>query len=132
MRKRMIGWCFFTVFAGLLPLIFILYICLITNTKVTYNIICSEIFFFNIILSADGLKTLYDVKTERDLKLTLYATMVFMLACVSVFYGTMLLNDYKVNLNLNLKWTYKISIGFTILCLISCTSIQILGGAENG
>jgi len=46
---------------------------------------------------ADGLKTLYDVKTERDLKLTLYATMVFMLACVSVFYGTMLLNDYKVN-----------------------------------
>lgn len=131
MRRRMIVWAFFTVFAGLLPLIFILYVCQITDTKITYNVICSEIFFFNIILSADGLKTLYDIKTERDLKLTLYASTVFILVCVSVFYGTMLLNNYKTDLHLNLESTYRIFLVLTFFCTISCASIQVLGGAEN-
>lgn len=131
MRRRIISWLFFTVFAGVLPLIFILYVCQITNTPVTYEIVCSEIFFFNIILWADALKTLYDIKTERDLKLTLYATSIFTLVCVSVFYGTMLLNNYKENLELNLGWIYNISIILTFFCVISCASIQVLGGAEN-
>ncbi len=131
MRKRMIVWMFFTVFAGLLPLIFILYVCQITGTTITYNIVCSEIFFFNIIMSADGLKTLYEIKTDRDLKLTLYATTIFILVCVSVFYGTMLLNNYKDNLGLNLEWTYNVSKILTAFCFVSCASIQFLGGAEN-
>lgn len=131
MRRRIISWLFFTVFAGILPLIFILYVCQITNTQITYRIICSEIFFFNIILWADALKTLYDIKTERDIKLTLYATSIFTLVCVSVFYGTMLLNNYKEDLQLNLDWTYNMSIILTVFCVISCTSIQVLGGVEN-
>lgn len=131
MRRSIISWLFFTVFVGILPLIFILYVCQITNTKVTYETICSEIFFLNIIMWADALKTLYNIKTERDLKLTLYATSVFTLVCVSVFYGTMLLNNYKENLELNLDWTYNMSIILTIFCVISCVSIQVLGGVEN-
>lgn len=131
MKKQIIVWLFFTVFAGVLPLIFILYICQITGTEITYNKICSEIFFFNIILSADGLKTLYGIKTEGNLKLTLYATTILILVCVSVFYGTLLLNNYKGNLDLNMSWTYKVSLFFTLFCIISCTSIQVLGGIEN-
>lgn len=132
MRRQIISWLFFTVCAGSLPLIFILYVCQITGTQVTYKIVCSEIFFLNIILWADALKTLYDMKTERDLRLTLYATSIFTLVCVSVFYGTMLLNNYTENLQLNLDWTYNISKMLTVFCVISCVSIQVLGGMENG
>lgn len=132
MRKRLISWSFFTVLAGLLPLVFILYICTITQTVVTYQEICSEIFFFNIILSADGLKTLYDIKQERDLKLALYAGTIFIIVCVSVFYGIMLFNTYnKVQSELDMEWTYFMSLVFSAFCILSCFAIQILGGIEN-
>lgn len=132
MRKRLILWGFFTFLAGLLPLVFILYVCKITEREVTYQEICSEIFFFNIILSADGLKTLYDIKPERDLKLTLYAGTIFILLCVSVFYGTMLLNQYNVvQSTLNLEWIFSVSIIFSCFCILSCLAIQILGGIAN-
>lgn len=131
MRKRLILWFFFTLLAGLLPLGFILYICQITQTDVTYQEICSEIFFFNIILSADGLKTLYDIKPERDLKLTLYGGTIFIMVCVSVFYGTMLLNSYSGASSLNLEWTYNMSLIFSGSCILTCFAVQILGGRAD-
>lgn len=132
MKKRLVAWFYFTFIAGLFPLIFISFTQIIFYKKITYSDICSEIFFFNIILLADSLKTLYDLKTNEKLKLMLYSTTICFLIFVSIFYGIMLMYNYIKNININIVWIYNTSVVITIFCLITCASIQVLGGAENG
>lgn len=126
MFKKLTTWIFFTVFAGLLPIGFKWTVCGMTNIAFTYSSVCSEVFFFNIILSADGLKTLYDIDSEKKLKILLYASLIFVLIIISVVYGILLLNDYKA-LSLNLDSIYYYSKIFTGCCIATNFSIQIIG-----
>jgi hypothetical protein len=131
MFKKLTMWFFFTIIAGLLPLGFKWVICNITEIPFTYASICSEIFFFNVILAAEGLKELYDINNDGKLKVLLFASLVFITIILSAIYGILLLNDYKV-LHLNLNSLYSSTKFFTGCCLIINFSIQLLGGnGEN-
>lgn len=131
MFKKLVMWFFFTILAGILPLGFKWVVCGITGVAFTYLSICSEIFFFNVILSANGLRELYDIDSEKKLKILLFASLVFITIIMSTFYGILLLNDYK-DLKLNLDSLHLYSKIFTFFCLIVNLSIQTLGGAvEN-
>jgi hypothetical protein len=123
-------WFFFTILAGVLPLGFKWVICGMTDISFTYSSVCSEIFFFNVILSANGLKELYDIDSEKKLKILLFASLVFILIILSAFYGVLLLNDYR-DMKLNLENIYLYSKIFTFLGLIVNFSIQILGGVDT-
>lgn len=126
MFKKLTTWVFFTIFAGLLPIGFKWAVFGMTGQLFTYSNACSEVFFFNIILSADGLRMLYDIDSEKKLKVLLYASLVFILIIISVVYGILLLNDYT-QLNLSLNNIYRYSKIFTICCVITNFSILIIG-----
>lgn len=130
MFKKLIMWFFFTILAGVLPLGFKWVICGMTEISFTYSSVCSEIFFFNVILSANGLKELYDIDSEKKLKILLFASLIFILIILSAFYGVLLLNDFK-DMKLNLGNIYLYSKIFTFLGLIVNFSIQILGGVDT-
>ena len=130
MFKKLIMWFFFTILAGVLPLGFKWVICGMTEISFTYSSVCSEIFFFNVILSANGLKELYDIDSEKKLKILLFASLIFILIILSAFYGVLLLNDYR-DMKLNLGDIYLYSKIFTFLGLIVNFSIQILGGVDT-
>lgn len=129
MFKKLTIWSFFTILAGILPIGFKWVICEITNIGFTYADICSEVFFFNVILSADGLKELYDVDSNKKLKLLLFASQIFMIIIFSTIYGILLLHDY-IQLDLTLESLYSYSQFFTVCSVIVNFSIQLLGG-EN-
>ena len=130
MFKRLTMWFFFTIIAGILPLLFKWAICGITGIEFAYAGICSEIFFFNLILSADGLKELYDVDSDKKIKMLLFASLVFIIIILSTIYGILLLNDYKA-LELQFDSLYSYSKIFTIFCFIINFGIQILRGCER-
>lgn len=130
MFKKITMWFFFTIVAGVLPLGFKWAICDMVEVPFTYSSICSEIFFFNLILSADGLKELYDVDSDKKQKILLFASLIFIIIILSTIYGILLLNDYK-NLHLNLDAIYLCSKIFTIFCITINFSIQILGGING-
>ena len=130
MFKKLTMWFFFTVIAGVLPLGFKWVVCDMTNIAFTYSSVCSEIFFFNLILSADGLKELYDIDSDKKIKILLFASLIFIIIILSVIYGILLLNDYKP-MGLKLDWLYKYSVIFTTCCVLINFSIQILRGYEQ-
>lgn len=132
MFKKLITWGFFTILAGLLPIGFKWTVFGMTGLVFTYSSVCSEVFFFNIILSADGLKTLYDIDMDnkKNVKILLYATLIFVLIIISAIYGILLLNDYT-ELNLTLDSIYFYSKILTICCVVTNLSIQILGGGDT-
>lgn len=130
MFKKLTMWLFFTIVAGVLPIGFKWVVCEISETPFTYSGICSEVFFFNVILAADGLKELYDVDSAKKLKVLLFASLVFIIIILSTIYGILLLNDYK-SMQLSLNMLYLYSKLFTACCLVINFSIQILGGASN-
>lgn len=130
MFKKLVMWFFFTILAGILPLGFKWVVCGITGVAFTYSSICSEIFFFNVILSANGLRELYDIDGEKKLKILLFASLVFITIIMSTFYGILLLNDYK-DLKVNLDSLHLYSKIFTFFCLIVNLSIQTLGGSTE-
>lgn len=130
MFKKLVMWFFFTILAGILPLGFKWVVCGITGVAFTYSSICSEIFFFNVILSANGLRELYDIDSEKKLKILLFASLVFITIIMSTFYGILLLNDYK-DLKVNLDSLHLYSKIFTFFCLIVNLSIQTLGGSTE-
>ena len=129
MFKRLTMWLFFTIIAGILPLGFKWAVCGITDIPFTYAGICSEVFFFNLILSADGLKELYDVGSDKKIKILLFSSLIFIIIILSTIYGIMLLNDYK-SMDLKLDALYLYSKIFTALCVIINFSIQLLRGNE--
>ncbi|OUO77921.1 hypothetical protein B5F53_11950 [Blautia sp. An249] len=130
MFKKLIMWLFFTIVAGVLPIGFKWVVCEVAETPFTYSSVCSEVFFFNVILAADGLKELYDVDSDKNLKVLLFASLVFIIIILSAIYGILLLNDYKpMQLSFNMLYLY--SKLFTVCCLIINFSIQILGGVSN-
>lgn len=130
MYKKLVMWFFFTILAGILPLGFKWVVCGMTGIAFTYSSICSEIFFFNVILSANGLRELYDIDSEKKPKILLFASLIFIIIILSTFYGTLLLNDYK-EMELNLANIYLYSKIFTFFCLLVNLSIQILGGVDE-
>ncbi len=131
MYKKIILWMFFTVIAGLLPTGFVLLACNVTGTTFTLDIICSEIFFFDLIMAADGLKEIYNLKKYKKIKVTLFSSMLFVLIILSVIYGILLIDNYATNLNLQLNAMYSSMGILTIACVIVGLCIQIMGGAEN-
>ena len=130
MFKKLTMWGYFTILAGLLPLGFKWVVCDMAGKPFTYASICSEIFFFNVVLSANGLKELYDIDSKKKLKILLNATLIFTTIILSVFYGILLLNDYK-DTGLNLEIIYRHSKFFTILCVVVNFCIQIFGGTTE-
>lgn len=120
-------WFFFTIIAGILPFGFKWVMCGITEIPFTYSSICSEVFFFGVILSADGLKELYDIDDSKKQKAILFPLLIFIIIILSTFYGILLLNDYK-NIGLKLDLLYFCSYVLTGCCLIINFSIQLLGG----
>lgn len=130
MFKKLTMWFFFTIIAGVLPLGFKWVICGLTDIPFTYSGVCSEIFFFNLILSADGLKELYDIDSDKKIKILLFASLIFITIILSVIYGILLLNDYKP-IGLKLDSLYYYSKIFTTCCVLINLSIQILRGYEQ-
>ena len=130
MFKRLTMWFFFTIIAGVLPLGFKWAVCGITDISFTYAGICSEVFFFNLILSADGLKELYDVDSDKKIKILFFASLIFIIIILSTIYGILLLNDYK-SMGLKLDSLYLYSKIFTVFCVVINFSIQLLRGYEQ-
>lgn len=130
MFKKLTMWFFFTIIAGVLPIGFKWCVCGITGISFEYHNICSEIFFFNVILSADGLKELYDIDSSKKLKVLLFASLTFIIIILSAIYGILLLHDY-ISIELELDTLYLYSKFFTVCCLVINFSIQILGGVER-
>jgi len=147
MYKKILLWLFFTVIAGLLPIGFIWFACEVTNTVFTSTIISSEIFFFNLLLSADGVKELFssmliknmhekDNKDERSkkkngIKITFLCIEIFVLIILAVIYGIILINNYANNLNLQLDGVYASMKSLTIACVAVSCCIQVIGGVEE-
>lgn len=130
MFKKLIMWLFFTIVAGVLPIGFKWVVCKVAETPFTYSSICSEVFFFNVILAADGLKELYDVDSAKKSKVLLFSSLIFIIIILSAIYGILLLHDYKP-MGLRLNLLYLCSKIFTVFCLVISFSIQILGGTSN-
>lgn len=131
MFKKIIMWLFFTLFAGILPLILKIIICDIAKCPFTYTVACSEIFFFNVILTADGMKNLYDMDSNKKLRILLFASSIFILIILSTIYGFLLLNDYIQGLNLNIGALFNYSLFFTALCVVINLCILLSGGADE-
>lgn len=129
MYKKIVLWVFFTVVAGLLPIGFVLLACNVTDSTLTLEMICSEIFFFDLIMAADGLKEINNIKKYKKAKITLFCVMLFVLIIISVVYGISLINNYAENLNLNLEDLYSSMGILTGACIIIDFCIQIMGGA---
>lgn len=130
MIKKLTVWFFFTIIAGVLPLGIKWLLSQITNIPFTYPEICSEIFFFNVIISADGVKELLGLKNKTNLKLLLGSTLVIIIIILSALYGILLTYDY-VQINLRQDSLYLYSKVFTVFCLMISFSIQLLGGVEK-
>lgn len=130
MFKKITMWFFFTIIAGVLPLGFKWVVCSITGISFRYSSICSEIFFFNLILSADGLKELYNIDNNKKQKILFFASLIFIIIILASIYGILLLNDH-MDMNLKLNSIYSYSKVFTIFCLLINFSIQLLGGVDN-
>ena len=134
MYKRICLWLGFTVTLGIFPLLFILIIKYVTKSEISISVISPELFFFNIMVYADGLKTLYDIKkTEKNKKAkdTLFVSVVILLIFQAVIYGILLLNSNISDLKLQLELIYLLSIVFTVICVILSICIQIIGGLED-
>ncbi len=134
MYKRICLWLGFTVTLGIFPLLFILIIKYVTKSEISISVISPELFFFNVMVYADGLKTLYDIKkTEKNKKAkdTLFVSVVILLIFQAVIYGILLLNSNIPNLKLQLELINLLSIIFTVICVILSICIQIIGGLED-
>ncbi len=134
MYKRICLWFGFTVILGILPLLFTLIIKYVTKSEISISIISPELFFFNVMVYADGLKTLYDIKKSdknKKVKDTLFVSVVLLLIFQAVIYGILLLNSNIPNLKLQLDLINLLSIVFTIICVILSICIQIIGGLED-
>lgn len=134
MYKRICLWLGFTVTLGIFPLLFILIIKYVTKSEISISVISPELFFFNVMVYADGLKTLYDIKkTEKNKKAkdTLFVSVVILLIFQAVIYGILLLNSNIPNLKLQLELINLLSIIFTVICVILSICIQIVGGLED-
>lgn len=134
MYKRICLWLGFTVTLGIFPLLFILIIKYVTKSEISISVISPELFFFNVMVYADGLKTLYDIKkTEKNKKAkdTLFVSVVILLIFQAVIYGILLLNSNIPNLELQLELINLLSIIFTVICVILSICIQIIGGLED-
>lgn len=134
MYKRMCLWLGFTVALGAFPLLFILVIKYVTKSEISISVISPELFFFNVMVYADGLKTLYDIKKSdknKRAKDTLFVSVVILLIFLAVIYGILLLNSNIPDLNLQLGLINILSIVFTIICIVLSICIQVIGGLED-
>lgn len=95
MIKKIEDWIFSVIIAGLLPIIIKFFVCLMIRHPFTYPDICSEIYFFNLMISADGLNEIYNLKEKDGIDKFLYNILKFFLAILSVMYGILILNNYK-------------------------------------
>lgn len=136
MFKKIINWVIYTLVMGILPLLISWLVCRIVKISIAYNMICAEIFFFNLTLLIDGLRELLDINQHKKLKAFFHGSIVVILVIVAVIYGVLLLNNYKadlkIDLGIDLMFTYGLSVLFTITSVILDVSIQIIGGVENG
>lgn len=130
MFKKLTTWFFLTLVAGALPFGFKLVTCSISHVPITYSSNCSEVFFFNLMLSVNSLKELYDNVDKKKLGMILYFLSIFILLMMAVIYGFLLLNE-NLQLNLELSGIYASSIWFTLFCILTNLGIQILGGTNK-
>ncbi|EOS26542.1 hypothetical protein C806_01278 [Lachnospiraceae bacterium 3-1] len=134
MYKRICLWLGFTVALGAFPLLFILVVKYVTKSEISISVISPELFFFNVMVYADGLKTLNDIKEgekNKKVKTTLFVSVVIFLIFLSVIYGILLLNSNIPTLNLRLGLLNALSVIFTIICIIISGCIQVIGGLED-
>ncbi|MCM1045305.1 MAG: hypothetical protein NC417_07330 [Candidatus Gastranaerophilales bacterium] len=130
MFKKLIGWFFFTIVAGLLPIGLKIIMFVITERAFMYYDICSEVYFFDIIISANGLNSLYEIDNKSKIKIALFATLVFFIIVLSWVYGVLSLAE-EFHAKLYLEPIYLLSIVFTVCCFIINLSIQLIKGVEN-
>lgn len=117
MFKKFTSWFFFTILAGILPIALKFMFCIMTRTSFKYSDICSEIYFFNIIISSDGLRELYEVDNNNKFKIVASPILLFTIIILSTIYGMILLNGYKLS-KLDYNYIYLISVISTITILI--------------
>lgn len=134
MYKRICLWIGFTVALGIFPLLFTVIIKYVTKSEISISVISPELFFFNVMVYADGLKTLYDIKKSdknKKAKDTLFVSVLIFLIFQAVIYGILLLNSNIPDLNLQLELINILSVIFTIICVILSICIQVIGGLED-
>lgn len=130
MYKNLVTWFFFTLIAGALPLGLNFIFCIFTVTPFTYFDLCPEVIFFNLLLSADGLKDLYEIDNNKKSKVFLNAALIFILIISAIIYGFLLAIDHQ-KMDLNMEAIIKCSIIITITCVIISLNIQLLRGENN-
>lgn len=134
MYKRICLWFGFTLIMGILPLLFTLVIKYVTKSEISISAISPELIFFNVMVYADGLKTLYNIRESdknKKIKTTLLVSVVLLLIFLAVIYGILLLNSNIPNLNLQLELLNISSVISTIICVILSACIQVIGGLED-
>lgn len=132
--KRICLWIGFTVSLGIFPLLFVLVMKYVTKNEISIEIVSPELFFFNVMIYADGLKTLYDTKNSennKEIRTTLFVSTVILLIFLSIIYGILLLNNHIPKLDLRLGIINILSIVFTVICIIVSACIQVIGGLED-
>lgn len=131
--NQMVNWFFFTVVASLIPFLFKFVICGMLGQKIAYSDIGSEVFFFDLIVTANGLKQLNEVENHPKFRKLLFLILMFFMIFLAAMYGILLLNDYKT-LELNsdyMNGMYLVSYGFTAIILVLGGVIEWMGGIQQ-
>lgn len=109
--KNLITWFCFTFLFGLFPIIFLFMVSWVTGEGFTIITVSKEMFFLNIILCADTLKTLHNESYAETLfSKAILGITIFILVISSVLYGITLIRE-EVNISI-----YKLS---SVLYIVS-------------
>lgn len=98
--KNIATWSFITLPFALLPIILLFLVSLFTGENISVITVTKEMFFFNIVMCADTLKTLHNESyTETIFSKIILGITIFVLVISSVLYGITLI--YNKNLDIN-------------------------------
>lgn len=126
MRKKIIiEWIFFSVLVGFISLGLKWIIVRILKNSFSYLDILSELALFNLVLSINGLKDLYESRDITDIKKILFLSLIFFCIAFSVFYALYLIYSYG-SLDLDTYFLYHICIFSSIFCLANNFFVQFL------
>lgn len=130
---QMVNWFFFTVIAGLIPFLLKFIIYGMFGQKIACSDIGSEVLFFDLIVTANGLKQLNEVKNHPKFKIFLFPFLMIFMMFLAAMYGILLLNDYKpLGLDSDfMNGMYLVSYGFTAIALVLGGVIEWMGGIEQ-
>lgn len=116
LTKNIITWLCFTVLFGSLPIIFLIIGSWVTGERFTAISVSKEMFFLNIVMCADALKTLHNKSYEEtSFSKGILGISIFILVISSVLYGITLIKK-EINIEVynfsSILYLFSTIIGF--------------------